>query len=267
MRAYLDLLEDVITNGEGHADRTGVGTRSVFGRTFRHDMSEGFPILTTKKVAFRWVAEELFWFLSGSTNAKDLSTKGVSIWDEWQREDGDLGPVYGKQFRDFGGVDQLQVFLDQLMSNPQSRRHVMTLWNPVDLPQMALPPCHGISIQAKVHQDDSLSLMMTQRSADILLGVPYNITSYGLFLSLLGWVTGRKTRELIITFGDLHLYNNHVEQATTQLSRTPHALPKLAIKSSLPQGSPLERLLSVKYEHLNLRAYTHHPPIKADVAV
>ena len=292
MKSYLTLLADVLENGEGHDDRTGVGTRSVFGRQWRHDMRDGFPLLTTKKVPLRWVFEELRWFLSGSSNELDLSCNGVDIWKEWatadqcekfDRPEGDLGPVYGHLWRKFGkaefrdmvrqpgcgyaGVDQINNLLNDLQTNPNSRRLIVTGWHPHLATRVALAPCHTL-FQLKVHADDSLSLHLYARSIDIFLGLPFNIASYGLLLELIGCVTERRTHELIVSFGDLHLYNNHVDQARTQLDREPYSLPLIYPSTDFPEsGTPLENLLTVRWEHIHLTSYDHHPKIEAEVAV
>ncbi|MFG0261884.1 MAG: thymidylate synthase [Novipirellula sp. JB048] len=296
MKSYLNLLRDVLENGEAHDDRTGVGTRSVFGRQWRHDMRDGFPLLTTKRVPLRWVFEELRWFLSGSTNAKDLQAAGVDIWDEWAtseqcekfgRAEGDLGPVYGGLWRRFpigrfdgsdddvevGDTDQIAGILSELESNPRSRRIICSGWHPHYQSQVALPPCHTLW-QLKVHPDDSLSLHLYARSIDIFLGLPFNIASYGLLLELIGCVTERRTRDLIISFGDLHLYSNHVDQAREQLTREPNPLPLIYPSTDFPQRgefpnheTPMDALLAVRWDHIQLTSYDHHPAIKAEVAV
>ena len=278
--SYLDLLRVVRNNGEGHADRTGVGTTSYFGHQLRHPMARGFPLLTTKFVPFRWVAEELFWFLSGSTHEGTLRAKGVDIWKEWAtaeqcakfgRGEGDLGPVYGKLWRDFNGNfmevgnDQISTLLRDLEANPQSRRLIVTGWHPVLQRKVALPPCHTLW-QIKAHEDDSLSLSLYARSIDAFLGLPFNIASYGLLLELLAHATNRTARDLIISFVDLHSYNNHRDQVKEQLSRSPYALPRLRISERL-RGQGLIGLLQARWSDLDLTDYTHHPKIKAEVAV
>lgn len=293
MKSYLELLEDVMNNGESHDDRTGVGTRSVFGRQWRHDMRDGFPLLTTKKVPLRWVFEELKWFLSGSTNVKDLQAAGVDIWDEWATEeqcakfgriDGNLGPIYGELWRDFGaceplditrqpgcgfkGCDQIKKLLDDIHGSPNSRRLIVTGWHPHLSTRVALPPCHTLW-QVKCHDETTeMSLHLYARSIDIFLGLPFNIASYGMLLEMLCIVTGYTARDLIISFGDLHLYNNHVDQAKEQLSREPHRLPMLLHSTNWQRGnSPLENLLAMQWSDFSLVDYTHHPKISAEVAV
>lgn len=288
MKSYLELLKDVVENGEGHDDRTGVGTRSVFGRQWRHDMATGFPLLTTKKVPLRWVFEELRWFLSGSTDVRDLQAAGVDIWDEWAteeqcarfgREEGDLGPVYGGLWRRFpvgrfdrsdddievGDTDQIAGLLNEIENNPNSRRVICTGWHPHYQSQVALPPCHTLW-QIKCHANRGMSLNLYARSIDIFLGLPFNIASYALLLEMLCSVTNRVPRDLVISFGDLHLYNNHVRQAETQLSRQPHSLPMVYL--DCPEGeTSLDRLLAYRWEHIELSSYKHHPKIQAPVAV
>lgn len=272
MKSYHDLLIDVIANGEAHSDRTGVGATSVFGRQWSHDMRTGFPLLTTKTVPLRHVFEELRWFLSGSTDRNDLQKMGVKIWDEWISPcpmfPGDMGPIYGAQWRDFGGVDQIANLINDIENNPNSRRIMVNAWNPIDVPAMALPPCH-YGFQVKCHGVDEMSLHMTMRSADIFLGVPFNIASYALLLEMLCYVTRRSPRDLIVSFGDLHLYDNHFEQARTLLSREPFDLPTLQIDEiHVPENtSTLQRLLNLTWENIVLLGYKHHPKIKAPVAV
>jgi thymidylate synthase len=278
MHTYLDLLEHVLEYGESCDDRTGVGTLSTFGLQFRHHMADGFPLLTTKHVLFRWVAEELFWFLSGSTNEQDLRDKGVDIWKEWAtadecarfgRDEGDLGPIYGALWRRFdigaGSCDQIKTICDQMQYSPYSRRIVCSGWHPYHATRVSLPPCHTL-FQLKVHSNIELSLHLYARSIDIFLGLPFNIASYGLLLEMLGHVTGMKTRELVISFGDLHLYKNHKEQAELQLTREPHKLPRLEIASPTT-GNAFEDLIAIRYPHVFLLDYEHHPKIQADVAV
>lgn len=286
MRSYQQLLSDVLENGESHDDRTGVGTLSVFGRQWRHNLQDGFPLLTTKKVPFRWVFEELMWFLSGSTNEKDLRDRGVDIWKEWAtkeqcerfgRPEGDLGPIYGHLWRSFGGyystepgVDQVSRLLYQITHNPNSRRHIVTGWDPKTADDVALPPCHTLW-QIKCHTNSrEMSLHLYARSIDIFLGLPFNIASYALLLKLISTVTNYVARDLVVSFGDLHLYKNHIEQAKIQLSRQPHNLPALIVRT-LPHPpekvSALQQLISFSYDDLDLIEYHPHPKIKADVAV
>ena len=280
MKSYLDLMEDVLTNGESHGDRTGVGTRSVFGRQWRHDMRTGFPLMTTKKVPLRWVFEELVWFLSGSTNEKHLAARGVDIWAEWSsseqcakfgRAEGDLGPVYGHLWRNFGGTvgpgsDQIRKLLDDILNAPNSRRLIVSGWHPQEASMVALPPCHTL-FQLKCHGQDEISLSLYARSIDIFLGLPFNIASYGLLLEMIARVTYRKARELIISFGDLHLYNNHVDQAKIQLAREPHSLPSIEFPGVRYEIDPLQMLLGIRWEDIKLNDYKHHPKIEAPVAV
>lgn len=268
MKQYLDLLRLTCFSGEPHQDRTGVGTRSIFGAQFRHDMRTGFPLLTTKKMPLRVIAEELFWFISGSTNNDDLNARRVTIWDEWADEMGQLGPVYGYQWRYWGGgkVDQLDSLLDGLFRNPASRRHLVTAWNPEDVPLCALPPCH-YSFQVKCHGDDGISLMFNMRSADVFLGVPFNIASYALLLVILGAITGREPRYLYASFGDLHLYNNHIEQAKRQLQRKPLPLPRVEVEIRHLKAPAIDQLENVCWDDVKLTDYMCHPAIRAEVAV
>lgn len=273
MNSYRELLNDVLTNGESHNDRTTVGTISVFGRQWRHDMRSGFPLLTTKKVPLRWVFEELRWFLSGSTDRQQLTSVGVDIWNEWNGPDknnpNDMGPIYGYQWRNFGGVDQIATLLHDILLSPNSRRLMVTAWCPPDLKFMALPPCH-YGFQIKCYEEHrQMSLHMTMRSTDIFLGLPFNIASYALLLTMLAKVTDYEPRELIISFGDLHLYNNHVEQAKLQLSRTPFALPNVSLhNTSLERdNTSLEQLLSITWDDITLTDYKYHSKIEAPVAI
>ncbi|MDG1418333.1 MAG: thymidylate synthase [Maricaulis sp.] len=262
--AYLDLLRDILENGAEQNDRTGVGTRSVFGRQLRCDLSEGFPLLTTKKVHFRSIAIELLWFLRGETNVKWLQERGVKIWDEWADENGDLGPVYGKQWRRWEGpdgteIDQLSNLLEQIRNNPSSRRLIVSGWNPVDVPSMALPPCHTL-YQFNV-ADGKLSCQLYQRSADMFLGVPFNIASYALLTTMVAKVCGLEPGAYIHTFGDAHIYSNHVDQVSEQLSRTPRQLPTLSLN---PDANDL---FDFEYEDMTLNNYDPLPLIKAPIAV
>jgi thymidylate synthase len=261
--AYLTLLRDVLENGNHRLERTGTGARSLFGRQIRFDLSQGFPLLTTKKVHFKSVAIELLWFLRGDTNIKYLNDNGVSIWDEWADENGDLGPVYGKQWRSWETtngqvIDQLSLLIDSLKNNPASRRHIVTAWNPTEIGTMALPPCHCL-FQFFI-AGDKLSCQLYQRSADIFLGAPFNIASYALFTQMMAQVLGLRAAEFIHTFGDVHLYDNHIDQALEQLGRAPRALPKIGLKS-------LDSLFKFGYEDIELIGYDPHPAIKASVAV
>ncbi|WP_417491249.1 thymidylate synthase [Maricaulis sp.] len=262
--AYLDLLRDILLNGTRQDDRTGVGTRSVFGRQLRCDLSEGFPLLTTKKVHFKSIAIELLWFLRGETNVRWLQERGVKIWDEWADADGELGPVYGKQWRRWAGpdgteIDQLANLLEQIRNNPASRRLIVSGWNPVDVPSMALPPCHTL-YQFNV-ADGKLSCQLYQRSADMFLGVPFNIASYALLTTMVAKVCGLEPGEYIHTFGDAHIYSNHMDQVAEQLSRTPRPLPRLRLNDDAND------LFAFEYEDIMLEDYDPHPAIKAPVAV
>tara|TARA_R110000744_G_scaffold220833_3_gene339673 strand:+ start:614 stop:1477 length:864 start_codon:yes stop_codon:yes gene_type:complete len=262
--AYLDLLRDILEHGTQQDDRTGVGTRSVFGRQLRCDLSEGFPLLTTKKVHFKSIAIELLWFLRGETNVRWLQERGVKIWDEWADADGELGPVYGKQWRRWAGpdgteIDQLSNLLEQIRNNPASRRLIVSGWNPVDVPSMALPPCHTL-YQFNV-ADGKLSCQLYQRSADMFLGVPFNIASYALLTTMVAKVCGLEPGEYIHTFGDAHIYSNHMDQVAEQLGRQPRPLPRLRLK---PDANDL---FAFEYEDIMLEDYDPHPAIKAPVAV
>jgi thymidylate synthase len=262
--AYLDLLRDVMENGTPSDDRTGVGTRTVFGRQIRCDLADGFPLLTTKKVHFRSIAIELLWFIKGMTNVKWLQERGVSIWDEWADENGELGPVYGKQWRRWTGpdgreIDQLADLVAQIKANPASRRLVLSAWNPADVPSMALPPCHTL-FQFHV-ANGRLSLQLYQRSADLFLGVPFNIASYALLLAMVAQATGLKPGEFVHTFGDAHIYSNHVEQVERQLAREARTLPQLRLNPSVTD------LFAFEYEDIEIIGYDPHPGISAPVAV
>ncbi|MFH1969358.1 MAG: thymidylate synthase [Verrucomicrobiota bacterium] len=262
--AYLSLLRDVLENGVKTDDRTGVGTRSVFGRQIRCDLADGFPLLTTKKVHFKSVAVELLWFVKGMTNVRWLQDRGVSIWDEWADADGELGPVYGKQWRrwtapDGTEIDQLANLVEQIKLSPASRRHVLSAWNPADVPSMALPPCHTL-FQFNV-SEGRLSLQLYQRSADMFLGVPFNIASYALLLAMVARATGLQPGEFIHTFGDAHVYENHIEQVHTQLAREARPLPRLVLNPDVTD------LFAFTYEDFKLEGYDPHPAIKAPVAV
>ena len=264
MQQYLDLMRRVRTQGVRKTDRTGTGTLSVFGHQMRFDLGEGFPLVTTKKVHLKSIVHELIWFLRGDTNTRYLQTHGVSIWDDWADEKGDLGPVYGRQWRSWAtptgrGIDQIQEVVETLKTNPDSRRMIVTAWNPADIPDMALAPCHCL-FQFYV-ADGRLSCQLYQRSADIFLGVPFNIASYALLTMMMAQVTGLKPGDFVHTFGDAHLYLNHLEQADLQLSRTPRALPRMEIDPSV------RSIFQFKYEHFRLTGYDPHPHIKAEVAV
>ncbi|MCL1957834.1 MAG: thymidylate synthase [Fibromonadales bacterium] len=264
MQTYLDLLREVKENGVEKSDRTGTGTFSVFGRQVRFDLSKGFPLLTTKKVHLKSIIVELLWFLRGDTNTKFLHEHNVSIWDEWQRENGDLGPVYGAQWRSWGAssgekIDQISEILKSLKDNPDSRRHIVCAWNVGEISQMALPPCHCL-FQFYV-ANGKLSCQLYQRSADIFLGVPFNIASYALLTLMLCKVLGYEPGEFVHTFGDLHLYKNHFEQAELQLSREPRSLPQMKLNPEV------KNLFGFKFEDFTLENYDPWPTIKASVAV
>ena len=259
MQQYHEALQTILDHGEQSTDRTGTGTISYFGMQQRYPLADGFPLVTTKKLHLRSIIHELLWFLSGDTNIKYLKDNGVSIWDEWADEHGDLGPVYGKQWRDFGGVDQIQTLLEMIKTSPDSRRLIVSAWNPVDVPNMALPPCHTMwqvrIVGRKMH------LQLYQRSADMFLGVPFNIASYALLLKMLAHVTGYEAGDFVHAIGDAHIYSNHMEQVKLQLSRTPKALPQLNITRDV------QSLFDFKYEDFEVVGYDPDPAIKAPVAV
>lgn len=260
---YLNLLRDILDNGARRDDRTGTGTLGVFGRQMRFDLSKGFPLLTTKKLHTRSIIVELLWFLRGETNIRWLKENGVSIWDEWANAEGDLGPVYGKQWRSWTApdgrvIDQIAKLVDGLKTNPNSRRHLVSAWNPADVDDMALPPCHCL-FQFFV-ADGKLSCQLYQRSADVFLGVPFNIASYALLTLMIAKVTGLEPGEFIHTLGDAHLYLNHLEQAETQLARQPMPLPTMTLADR-------DDLFGFSLEDFALEGYAAHPHIKAAVAV
>jgi thymidylate synthase len=280
MRAYLDLLRKVLDDGVQREDRTGTGTRSLFGYQLRADLREGFPLVTTKKVHLKSIIHELLWFVRGETHVTQLQEVGVSIWDEWAtaeqtarfgRKEGDLGPVYGHQWRNFGateredgsyerdGFDQLTHVLDQIRDNPNSRRLIISGWNPSEAERVALPPCHTL-FQFYV-SDGRLSCQLYQRSADVFLGVPFNIASYALLTMMVASVSGLEPGDFVHTFGDVHLYSNHVDQARLQLSRQPRPPPTMLIDPSV------DNLFDFRHEHFQLKDYLPHPRIKAPVAV
>ena len=260
---YLNLLADILANGVERGDRTGTGTLGVFGRQIRFDLAQGFPLLTTKKLHMKSVVLELLWFLRGETNVRWLQERGCSIWDEWADAEGELGPVYGKQWRSWAApngqsIDQIAKLIEGLKTNPYSRRHIVSAWNPADVDDMALPPCHCL-FQFFV-ADGKLSCQLYQRSADVFLGVPFNIASYALMTHMVAEVVGLQVGEFVHTFGDAHLYLNHIEQAKTQLQRAPYPFPMLKL-------APRADLFAYKYEDIALAGYQAHPHIKAKVAV
>lgn len=264
MQQYLDLLHRILEEGKVKTDRTGTGTKSVFGHQMRFNMEDGFPLLTTKKLHLKSIIYELLWFLKGDTNVKYLQEHGVSIWNEWADENGDLGPVYGHQWRSWpdhhgGTIDQIQNVIDLIKHHPDSRRMLVTAWNPADIGEMALPPCHCL-FQFYV-ADGRLSLQLYQRSADTFLGVPFNIASYALLLQMMAQVTGLKAGDFIHTTGDTHLYLNHIEQAKLQLTRTPRKLPQMKLNPNV------KSLFDFRYEDFELLNYDPWPHIKAEVAV
>lgn len=264
MKQYQDLLRHILANGREKHDRTGTGTISTFGYQTRYNLRDGFPLVTTKKVHTKSVIHELLWFLRGDTNIRYLKENGVSIWDEWADAEGNLGPVYGKQWRswqtaDGRTVDQISQVLETIRKNPDSRRLMVSAWNPGDVEKMALPPCHCL-FQFYVSEGE-LSCQLYQRSADAFLGVPFNIASYALLVLMMAQVTGLKAGEFVHTFGDLHIYLNHLEQVKLQLSREPRPLPKMLINPAAKD------LFAFKYEDFTLEGYDPHPAIKAQVAV
>ncbi|MFD1551387.1 thymidylate synthase [Putridiphycobacter roseus] len=274
MKAYLDLLKDILENGSQKGDRTGTGTVSVFGRQIRFDLNEGFPMVTTKKLHLKSIVHELLWFINGDTNIKYLNDNGVKIWNAWADENGDLGPVYGAQWRNWNGegIDQLANVVDQLKNNPNNRRIIISAWNPSVMPdtslsfsenvangKAALPPCHAF-IQFYV-ADGKLSCQLYQRSADVFLGVPFNIASYALFTMMLAQVCDLELGEFVHSFGDVHLYNNHIEQAQLQMSREPKPLPTMKLNPAI------KTIDGFKFEDFELVGYEFHPHIKGAVSV
>lgn len=264
MKQYLDLLSHILENGNEKTDRTGTGTKSVFGYQMRFDLQKGFPLLTTKKLHTRSIFHELLWFLKGDTNIKYLHDNKVTIWDEWADENGDLGPVYGKQWRAWQGadgkiIDQISQLIHQIKNTPDSRRMLVSAWNVGEVEQMALPPCH-IVFQFYV-ANNKLSCQLYQRSADVFLGVPFNIASYALLTEMIAQVCGLKAGEFIHTLGDAHLYLNHLDQARLQLSRMPYELPKLVLNPEVKD------IFDFTYEDIKIENYVSHPHIKAEVAV
>lgn len=264
MQQYLNLLQHILDNGTEKTDRTGTGTKSVFGYQMRFDLQQGFPLVTTKKVHLKSIIYELLWFLKGETNIAYLKEHGVKIWDEWADENGELGPVYGKQWRSWEGangkvVDQVTELIDQIKKNPDSRRLIISAWNVAELPKMALMPCHTI-FQFYV-ADGKLSCQLYQRSADVFLGVPFNIASYALLTMMIAQVCGLQPGEFIHSFGDVHIYNNHTEQVNIQLSRTPFPLPTMKLNPAV------KNIFDFSFEDFTLENYQSHPAIKAPVAV
>ncbi len=266
MREYLELLERVLEEGASKSDRTGTGTVSLFGAQLRFDLQRGFPLVTSKKVHFKSVAHELLWFISGDSNIRYLQENGVSIWDEWADEDGNLGPVYGSQWRSWPtptgsskSVDQLAEVIEQIRTNPDSRRMIVSAWNVAEVPNMKLPPCHLLFQFNVTH--GKLSCSMYQRSCDLFLGLPFNIASYALLVQMLAQATNLQPGELIISIGDAHIYSNHIEQVKTQLLREPRALPTLRLDPSI------KSVFDFRYEHFLLEGYDPHPRIAAPIAV
>ncbi len=264
MQQYHDLLQDILDTGIDRGDRTGTGTRAVFGRQMRFDLADGFPLVTTKKLHLKSIILELLWFLRGDTNVRWLQERGVSIWNEWADADGELGPVYGKQWRSWAApdgrvIDQIQWVLDEIRSNPESRRLVVSAWNPADVNAMALPPCHCL-FQFNV-MDGRLNCQLYQRSADVFLGVPFNIASYALLTLMMARATGLEAGVFVHTLGDAHLYSNHFEQARLQLTRAPRPLPVMHLTPGKTD------LFGWEYDDFTLEGYAPHPHIKAPVAV
>jgi thymidylate synthase len=282
MRQYHDILRSILEHGVAHQDRTGIGTISHFGFQTRFNLRAGFPIVTTKRVPFRWIAEELFWFLSGDTNEANLRARGVDIWQEWAdeehtrrfgREPGDLGPVYGYLWRSFGGhypqsdgVDQIARLINEIETNPNSRRLIVSGWDPRECDNVDLPPCHTL-FQFKIDNRRVLHCQLYQRSADAFLGVPFNISSYALLTHMVAHVSDLEVGEFVYTLGDYHIYQNHLEQVNELLSREPKPLPKLEIKDDQRELRGLQGLLDFRYEHLQLVGYESHARIAAPVAV
>jgi thymidylate synthase len=264
MRQYLDLMQHVLDHGTDRPDRTGTGTRSVFGYQMRFDLQQGFPLLTTKKLHWKSIVYELLWFLRGDTNVRWLQERGVKIWDAWADENGDLGPVYGSQWRTWpdgagGTIDQIVNVVESIKSKPQSRRHIVSAWNPAEVDEMALPPCHCL-FQFYV-ADGKLSCQLYQRSGDVFLGVPFNIASYALLTQMMAQATGLEPGDFVHSFGDVHLYHNHFEQAEEQLKRAPRPLPRLRINPAK------NSIFDFEFEDFEILEYDPHPPIKAKVAV
>lgn len=261
MKQYLQLLKDVLEKGEKRSDRTGTGTLSLFGYQNRYDLAYGFPLVTTKKCHLRSIIVELLWFLKGETNVKYLQDNKVSIWDEWADEKGELGPVYGYQWRHWNqSIDQIAQVVESIKKNPSSRRHIVSAWNVADIPKMKLPPCH-LLFQFYVHEEERLSCQLYQRSADIFLGVPFNIASYALLTMMMAQVTNLKPGNFVHTFGDAHLYANHVDQARLQLTREPRPLPTLKINPDI------KSIFEFCFDDFLLENYNPHPAIKAEISV
>jgi thymidylate synthase len=264
MKVYLDLLQHILDHGAKKSDRTGTGTLSVFGHQMRFDLAEGFPLLTTKKMHLKSIIHELLWFLQGSTNVRTLNENGVTIWDEWADASGELGPIYGYQWRSWPAadgrqIDQISQVIDQIRKNPDSRRLIVSAWNVADIEKMALPPCH-VLFQFYV-AGGRLSCQLYQRSADVFLGVPFNIASYSLLLMIVAQVCGLDLGEFVHTFGDAHLYLNHLEQARLQLSRAPRRLPRMRINPGV------ESIFDFRYDDFSIEEYDPHPAIKAQIAI
>ena len=264
MQPYLQLLSHILANGTDRSDRTGTGTRSLFGHQMRFDLVAGFPLLTTKKLHLKSIIYELLWFLRGETNVRWLQERGVRIWDEWADENGDLGPVYGSQWRSWpdghgGTIDQIANVVHSIRTRPESRRHIVTAWNPAEVDEMALPPCHCL-FQFYV-AEGRLSCQLYQRSADLFLGVPFNIASYALLTHMVAQVTGLQPGDFVHSFGDVHLYSNHFEQAQLQLSRKPKPLPRLTINPDR------QSIFDFQFEDFQITGYDPHPSIKAEIAV
>lgn len=273
MQNYLDLLQHILDNGTDKTDRTGTGTRSIFGYQLRYDLSQGFPLMTTKKVHLKSIIYELLWFLKGDTNIKYLTDNGVSIWNEWADKNGDLGPVYGAQWRSWSGadgktVDQISDVIDQIKKNPDSRRLIVSAWNVAEIPNMALAPCHALfqfyvsaPDLSKGEEKGKLSLQLYQRSADVFLGVPFNIASYALLLMMVAQVCDLEVGDYVHTFGDVHIYNNHFEQVQKQLERTPKPLPAMKLNPEI------QNIFDFDFEDFKLENYEPYPGIKAPVAI
>ena len=259
MNNYLNLLKDILENGTDKSDRTGTGTKSLFGYQLRFDLSKGFPLVTTKKTHLKSIIHELLWFLKGDTNIKYLNDNGVNIWNEWADENGELGSIYGKQWTDWNGINQIKELINQIKHNQDSRRLIVSAWNVSELPNMALAPCHTL-FQFYV-TDGKLSLQLYQRSGDVFLGVPFNIASYSLLLMMVAQVCNLKVGDFIHTFGDVHIYNNHIEQVKIQLSREPKTLPTMKLNKDV------KNIFEFKYEDFTLENYNPYPTIKAPVAI